>query len=424
MKFSVMNLGCKVNAYETESIASMMEKMGYQRSDLKDDRSDVCMIFTCAVTNTAAQKSRQMIHKVKRNNPDCTLVVAGCYAQIDPEALQEADILVGSSRKLEIPKFVEQFHQERKRIEVIGDQGNMAFEPLLINRFENQTRAILKVQDGCNQFCSFCVIPFARGRERSMDPNIVIAEAQRLSQHHSEIVLAGIHTGRYGKEYGVTLAELLSRILAEAPFVQRLRISSIEVTEITDEFIELLKSNDRIARHLHIPLQSGCDAVLKRMNRPYTTKQYLEVVERIRKEVPDICISADLIVGFPQETEAEFQETCAFLETAKLSFLHVFPFSVRSGTKAAEMPCHVESQIKKERANICIKISENQYDSYKDSWIGRKVTVLSEGYKDGYTTGHASQYFLVKIKGEYKRGTMVDVIITKRLKHELFGEVQ
>ena len=419
MNFNVINLGCKVNAYEAESTARSLEQHGYRRVD--NDGADITIIYTCAVTNMAAQKSRKMIHRAKRNNPESTIVVVGCYSQIDPDALKEADILIGTKHKSMLLDYLLEYEKNHERIVDIEKVDVLPFENMFVDQFDNQTRAYLKIQDGCNQFCTYCVIPFARGRERSMAVNDVLESVKMLQEKHSEIVLSGIHTGRYGRDIGMTLSSLLDELLAISPEDFRFRISSIEMTEIDDHLIELMKKDHRIARHFHIPLQSGCDTVLKRMNRPYTTKEFLERIEYIRKEIPGISISTDLIVGFPGETDEEFKKTCDFLKECQFSFLHIFPYSLRSGTKAASMENQIDPKIKKNRAAICAEINEELYDKYKESYLDKEVTVLFEKNEDGYTFGHSSEYLPVLVKGEYPRSTFVKVKISELKNHQLYG---
>ena len=407
MKCHLINLGCKVNAYETESTAQMLEAEGFERTDSMND-ADVTVIFTCAVTNTAAAKSRKQIHRARRANPDGVIAVAGCYAQIDPDALAEADILIGSAHKPLLPQYIRQFLRDRIPLKDVTNLSGISFEPMYASRFAERTRAFLKIQDGCDQFCTYCVIPYARGRERSLDPDSVIREVACLAQSHQEIVLAGIHTGRYGKEYGITLTGLLKRILNEVPQLARIRISSIEVTELSDEFVELLVSEPRIARHLHVPVQSGCDTVLARMGRPYTTDEYYSVISRIREQIPDISISTDLMVGFPGETEEEFQQTLAFLKKCWYSFLHVFPYSLRKGTAAEQLPDHCAPDVKKERTAVCLAESEALYEAYVKSMIDHPVEVLMETEKTGYT----SEYIEVTMDRPCKKGSMIKAVIT------------
>ncbi len=421
MRFTALNLGCKVNAYETESVASLLEEKGYERVG-EDDPSDVFIVFTCAVTNTAAAKSRKVIRRARRNNPGCVLIVAGCYSQIDPDALKDADILVGSAGKLKIPGYIDQFLRDRVPRREVSRLDKIEFENMTVRRFTQQTRAYLRIQDGCDQFCSYCVIPYARGRERSMEPDLAVRTACELAQNHREIVLTGIHTGRYGKEHGLSLAMLMKRILAEADGLERLRISSIEVTELDEAFVSLLKEDERIARHLHVPLQSGCDRVLQGMHRPYTAAQYLAKIEEIRRAVPGLSVSCDLITGFPGETEEDHRETMAFLEACRFSFIHVFPYSPRAGTAAAARKDQVPPEIKKQRTAECLALSERLYDAYKDSRIGVEGTVLCETCAGGMTRGYTSDYLPLIVPGEYEPGSMIQVIIKKREQHDLYGE--
>lgn len=417
-----MNLGCKVNAFEAEAVAQKLEEEGYERVPVSEP-SDVALIFTCAVTNTAAQKSRQMLHRIKRLNPNAIVAVAGCYAQIDAEALRDAEIVVGSYQKKQIPQYLKQYLNTKERIVEINQPQTPAFEDLTTRRFENKTRAYLKIQDGCNQFCTYCVIPYARGRERSLAPDGVIEEAKRIAKSHKEIVLTGIHTGRYGKEYGITLDDLVDRLLNEVKDLQRLRFSSIEVTEITDRFIETLAKEPRIAKHLHIPLQSGSDTVLKRMHRPYDTAMYTAVLNKIRTQVPEISISCDLIVGFPQETVEEFEETLSFLKQCEFSFIHVFPYSARNGTPAAKMPFQIDSATKKERVKVVQNLSQELYDSYKSKWIGKVMEVNVERVENGFSYGHASEYTEIAIPEECPRGIIIPVKVQALKEHMLYGDV-
>lgn len=418
--FLIHNLGCKVNHYEAQAVAGMLEQRGWQRAEAGQSCSAV-IIFTCAVTNTAAQKSRQMMHRLKRLYPDAALVMVGCYVQVAPDALSDADILVGSAAKDQIPDLLEQWLSSHEKETAVADAEQIhTFTDLPLDVFEDTTRAFLKVQDGCNQFCTYCIIPYARGRQRSLDPDIAVDRARQLSVHHHELVLAGIHTGRYGQEYGVSLADLIERLLNETSF-QRIRISSIEISEIDDHLISLL-SSPRVARHLHIPLQSGSDGVLARMGRPYTAEDYHAKISLLHQEVPDLAISTDLMVGFPEESEQEFQESRDFVKRCGFSFLHVFPYSLRQGTRAASMK-QVAEAVKKERAETMLALSEEMYDAYKRSWIGRDADVLMEKDHGSYTPGHASQYFEVRVPGRIARGSMHRVKVQRFEDHVLFGEI-
>lgn len=419
MRFTIVNLGCKVNAFEAESIASQLSEKGYQRVSFEED-PDITIIFTCAVTNTAAQKSRKILHRAKRIKEDEITCVVGCYVQVNDGLMDEADILVGTANKNRIPYYLEQFVKERKQIKDIQILKDIPFDSLKSSVMDSKARCDLKIQDGCNQFCSFCVIPYARGRERSMHPDLVVSEAKRLSKKYKEIVLTGIHTGRYGKEHDCSLAQLLQRLLQETEGC-RYRISSIEITEVTDELIALMKENPRIASFLHIPLQSGSDAVLKRMRRPYDTKYYYDRIIAIRDALKDVCISTDLITGFPAESEEEFEETYAFLKKCQFAFLHVFPYSLREGTVASSLPCQIDTRIKKERANKCIALSAQLYDAYQLSKVHTEADIIAERVKDGYTTGHTSDYIPVKIEEELIHGNMYHVILDRFEDHQMYA---
>ncbi len=419
--FSVINLGCKVNAYECEACAQAMEEIGYERVPA-GETSDAVIVFTCAVTNEAARKSRQMIRRARKFCPDGIVAAVGCYTQIEPDAAHGADLILGTRHKSELAHRILEAEETRKKLKDVSVPEQEVFEPLSILRFKERTRAFLKIEDGCDQFCSYCVIPHARGRERSMDPDTVIAEMKRISEYHREVVLTGIHTGRYGKEYGITLAGLIERILAEVPELARLRLSSIEISEIDDPFLDLMEKNPRIARHLHIPLQSGSDKILRRMRRPYTTAQYLERIEEIRARIPELSISTDLIVGFPGESDADFEDTAEFLKTCRFSFLHVFPFSPRAGTPAASMPEQISAEVKKQRAKICLNLSEELYDRYMESLVGREAGVLIEKHENGMSLGRISEYAEVCLPELLERGTMVKAKLLAVEQHRLCGE--
>ena len=406
--FSVISLGCKVNTYECEAVCQQMEELGYIRVSL-EEAPDVVIVFTCAVTNEAARKSRQMIRKARKLCPHGIVAAAGCYSQIDPEEAGDADVVIGTRHKSDLAKYI-LAAEKSKQIRNVEVPSQEVFEPLSLYRFKERTRAFLKIEDGCNQFCSYCVIPHVRGRERSMAPDQVMEEMKKISRFHKEVVLTGIHTGRYGREYGITLADLIERILKEVPDLARLRLSSIEITEIDDHFLNLLEASPKIARHLHIPLQSGSDEILKRMRRPYTTAEYLARVEEIRARINDISVSCDLIVGFPGESDAHFEETLKFLRACRFSFLHVFPFSARAGTPAAEMEDQVRAEVKKQRAKICLNLSEELYDRYMESLLGKEAEVLVEKSEDGFSFGRCSEYAEVRIPGVFEKGTLVKAV--------------
>lgn len=408
MIFSICNLGCKVNAYEAESIAAQLCERGWQRVPF-GEYADAVLIFTCAVTNTAAQKSRKMMHRAKKSNPECVTAMIGCYAEINDGRLEEAELIIGTQYKKDSADLLENYFKDRKPVRAFSTEAALPFDDLITSSFESRTRAYLKIQDGCNQFCTYCVIPFARGRERSMDPDLAVKTAAKIAETHSEIVLTGIHTGRYGKEYGVSLASLMRRILDEVPGLKRLRISSIEMNEVTDELIALMKEEGRIARHLHIPLQSGEDEVLRNMGRPYNTEMYYERLCEIRKELPEAAVSCDLIAGFPLESDEQFEKTCAFIRKCGFSFLHVFPYSARTGTKAAAMKGQIPPRVKKERVKRCLEIDEELRRAYCMSKAGSEALVITEENDGIYTKGYTSDYIPVSVRGVYAHGESLRV---------------
>ncbi len=397
--FAIATLGCKVNTYESQGYESALVDKGYVQVSFKE-KADVYIINTCAVTNTAGSKSRQKIHAAIALNPEALIAVVGCYAQTASEQLEQdanIDILLGSDGKSRLADMIEEGLRQKRPQKLIHDVRKVnVFEALPIHRFEHQTRAFLKIQDGCNQFCSYCIIPFARGAERSLPEDEVLAIARSLSESgHREIVLSGIHTGRYGNGINSSLCQLMKRMVKEIPKLQRIRISSIEMNEITDELLEFIKGEEKIARHLHIPVQSANTTVLKNMNRPYTIAWFMERVDYIRSLIPDISISSDVITGFPQESEEQFQDTLDNIARMRLSFLHVFPYSRRDHTAAAQMSGHLENKIKKERASRLANLSKQLYTAYKQNFIGKEVSVIFEKEKDGKLIGHSSEYLEV-----------------------------
>lgn len=413
--YAMCTLGCKVNTFEAQAVSSALADKGLVEVDFKE-KADVYCIFTCAVTNTAESKSRKMIHQALRRNPDALMCVVGCLVQIHPNDMKDADridLLVGSSGKELIADRIMELLVNRRQIHELNDVRKHAeFEGLFTEQFSHQTRAYLKIQDGCNQFCSYCVIPYARGKERSLEPSKAVEQAQKLSEHHREIVLAGIHTGRYGREFDKPLHELMNDLLENCPKLERLRISSIEISEITDEFLDLMVKDKRIARHLHIPVQSGSDTVLKRMNRPYSKIEFLKRIDEIRARIPDISISTDLIVGFQSESDDEFIETMDFLNQARFSFVHCFPFSMKNGTAAQRIGKAVSETVKKQRAQEVAEWSEASKKSYELSFLGKEVDVLIEKCDETGGVGHSSEYVFVKVHGDVQKNTVVRVVCT------------
>jgi threonylcarbamoyladenosine tRNA methylthiotransferase MtaB len=392
--FSIVTLGCKVNAYESEYYREVLTQKNYIEVDDFED-SDLIIINTCTVTNQASFKSRQKINQAKKLNPSAKLVVVGCYVQSNHEELKEKyniDLLIGNKNKDRFAELIETIETE------LPSDFSMpkVFENIPITNFKNKTRAFLKIQDGCNQFCSYCIIPYTRGRERSLPQDDVINMVKQLEKEHLEIVLAGIHTGKYGTDLKSTLSELIQRILNETK-IERIRLSSIDINEVDDQLIDLIKNNSRLAHHLHISLQSGDDEVLKLMNRPYTTAYFKQRIQQIRKEIPNISISTDLIVGFSNETEERFVNTLKFIDEIGFSFLHVFPYSIRKFTKAAQFEQLNSEEIKKKRVHILTEKSKTLYEQHLKSLVGSKVSVLLESKDERGVYGFSSAYDSVSI---------------------------
>ncbi|NLG82633.1 MAG: tRNA (N(6)-L-threonylcarbamoyladenosine(37)-C(2))-methylthiotransferase MtaB [Bacilli bacterium] len=426
-------LGCKVNNYETEAISELFKKAGYTRVDF-EDIADVYVINTCTVTNTGDRKSRKMIRQAIRRNPDAIVCVTGCYAQTKPNEIAQiegVDIIIGTNGRERIVDLVEQYRKNREPITFVKDVfRDVEFENLPVMFYESRTRANLKIQEGCYNFCTFCIIPFARGKMRSKKPEDVIREIQNLVNHgHLEIILTGIHTGGYGVDFdNYDLADLISDIESNVNGIKRLRISSIEISQISDKMINVMKKSKILANHLHIPLQSGSDTVLQRMNRKYTTNEYYAKIEEIRSHFPDIAITTDVIVGFPGETEEEFQETYSFIKKVGYSSLHVFPYSKRSGTKAARMANQIPDIIKSVRVNELLALSDELAQKYVAMFQDQVLDVIFEEKSieenEIFMVGHSSNYIKVKVKyDENKLGKEVPVLITRATYPVAFGEI-
>ena len=374
-------LGCKVNTYESNAMLKIFNEAGYQEVDFKQV-ADVYVINTCTVTNTGDSKSRQMIRKAIRKNPKATICVVGCYSQTAPEEIEKIEgvgVVLGTQYRSDIVKYVDEHLETGEMVIKVDNVMNLRkFEDLNIDRFKN-TRAFLKIQDGCNNFCTYCIIPYARGRVRSRKKESVLNQAQRLVDNgYVEIVLTGIHTAGYGEDLDdYSFYELLVD-LVKIKGLKRLRISSIETSQISDEIIDLIGSNEIIVDHLHVPLQAGSDATLKRMNRKYTTAEYLEKINKIRSYLPNIAFTTDVIVGFPGETDEEFEETYNFIKQVNYSELHVFPYSPRKNTPAAKMKDQVNDQIKHERANRLLQLSKELNHEFALKQIGKTLKVLFE----------------------------------------------
>lgn len=420
--FAIATLGCKVNAYESQGYAQGLREYGWEEVDFKET-ADVYLIHSCAVTNTAAAKSRQKIHQAQRQNPQACIVVAGCYAQLAHEQLAtdpRIDLIVGSDQKERLPELIHNTWRDRQRRIFIQDMRQVnVFEAIAVRKFSHQTRAYLKIQDGCNQFCSYCIIPYTRGGERSLAPAEVLEKARMLTANgHAEIVLTGIHTGRYGREHGMSLAQLMKLLCDEVSGLQRLRISSIECNEVTDELIALMKQEKRIARHLHIPLQSGDNTILKAMNRPYMLSDYEQRIAAIRRELGSISISSDVICGFPMESEEQFNSGLDAIRRMKLSFLHVFPYSKRDGTRAAQMAGQIAPAIKKQRAAQLMELSQELHQEYLRSFLHQEVQVLWEREENSNMVGHSGEYVEVCAPLDGTRLHHMDTVVIRAMEKD------
>lgn len=415
-------LGCKVNHYETEAIWQLFKEQGYERREF-DHHSDVYVINTCTVTNTGDKKSRQVIRRAVRTNPDAVICVTGCYAQTSPAeimAIPGVDIVVGTQDRSKLLGYIEQYKKERTPINAVGNiMKNRIYEELDVPAFTDRTRASLKIQEGCNNFCTFCIIPWARGLMRSRDPKEVVRQAQQLvDAGYQEIVLTGIHTGGYGEDLKTyNLAQLLRDLESQVSGLKRLRISSIEASQLTDEVIDVLRESKIVVRHLHIPIQSGSNTVLKRMRRKYTMEFFAERLVQLRKALPDLAITSDVIVGFPGETEEEFMETFNFINDHKFSELHVFPYSQRTGTPAARMDGQIDEEVKNERVHRLIELSDQLAKEYASKFEGELLEIIPEEQQEGnegMVEGYTDNYLKVAIPGDESLiGKIVKVKILK-----------
>lgn len=415
-------LGCKVNHYETEGIWNMFKEHGYERVDF-DRISDVYVINTCTVTNTGDKKSRQIIRRAVRKNPDAIVCVTGCYAQTSPGEVLDipgVDVVVGTQNRKNMIKLIEEHKKTRLPVNGVSNiMTSKVFEEMDVPEFSDRTRASLKIQEGCNNFCTFCIIPWSRGLLRSRKPENVIEQAQKLvDAGYKEIVLTGIHTAGYGEDMkDYNFANLLEDLEAKVKGLKRIRISSIEASQITDEVIEVLDKSTKIVRHLHIPLQSGSNTVLQRMRRKYSAEFYEEKVNRIKEALPGLAITSDIIVGFPGETEEEFLETYEFVQRIGYSELHVFPYSRRTGTPAARMENQVPEDIKEERVQKMIALSDKLAKQYAAKYENTVLDVIPEeksSTKLGSLVGYTDNYLKVQFEGpEELIGSIVRVKITK-----------
>ena len=409
-KVALHNLGCKVNAYETEAMQQMLEAAGYEIVPFEPG-ADIYVINTCSVTNIADRKSRQMLHKAKKMNPDAIVVAAGCYVQADTkkaEADASIDIIIGNNKKQELIPILESYRTgHQKTTECVDINHTKEYENLEIDRTEEHTRAYLKVQDGCNQFCTYCIIPYARGRIRSKKTEDVVNEVKRLAASGcQEVVLTGIHLSSYGKERPEDQENLLTLIQAvhQVDGIERIRLGSLEPGIITEEFAAAISSLPKVCPHFHLSLQSGCTTTLKRMNRRYTAEEYREKCEILRKYYPAPALTTDVITGFPGETEEEFEESRSFVDSIHFYETHIFPYSKREGTKAAGMPDQLTEQVKKERSRILIALGKEHQREYMEQFLGQEKEVLFEEQQtvegQEYWTGHTMEYLKIAVISE------------------------
>ena len=399
-------LGCKVNHYETEAIWQLFKDANYERVEFETN-ADVFVINTCTVTNTGDKKSRQIIRRAIRQNPDAVVCVTGCYAQTSSAEIMEipgVDIVVGTQDRHKLLDYIQQFQDERQPINGVGNiMKNRTYEELEVPYFTDRTRASLKIQEGCNNFCTFCIIPWARGLMRSRDPEKVVEQATQLvNSGYKEIVLTGIHTGGYGQDLkNYNLAQLL-RDLDTIEGLERIRISSIEASQLTDEVIDVIGNSNKVVRHLHIPLQSGSDDVLKRMRRKYTMAHFSERLTKLHQALPDLAVTSDVIVGFPGESEDEFQETYDFIVNHHFSELHVFPYSPRIGTPAARMDNQIDEETKNVRVHKLISLSNQLAKEYASKFEDEVLEVIPEemGEEPHTLVGYADNYMKVRFEGD------------------------
>lgn len=423
-----LHCGCKVNQYETNAIAQKFIEKGYKKVEF-DTKADIYIINTCTVTSMADKKSRQIIRQAKTRNENATIVATGCYAQISKaelEKMDELDIIVGNSEKNKIVDIVENYSNEKKQ-EVGKIEEEKEFQDFGTVTYTEKTRAVIKVQDGCNNFCSYCIIPYAKGRVRSRKPESVINEIKNIVKKGTkEVVITGIHVASYGKDFedGTKLIDLLEQI-NKIDGLKRIRLGSLEPNLITEEFVERLGNVEKICDHFHLSLQSGCDETLKRMNRKYTIEEFEKGVKLLRNKFLNVALTTDIIVGFPGETEEEFEKTYKFLKNIKFSKMHIFKYSQRKGTVAAKMKEQISPEIKEKRSNKLIELSNKNEIEFLNQYINQNLEVLFETKTEGdYTEGHTTNYITVKVKAENIENSIENVKIIKREDMELIGNIK
>ena len=431
-KVSFITLGCKVNQYDSDAMRTLFVKNGYRQAG-EDENADVYVVNTCSVTSIGDRKSRQMVRRIRRSHPEAIIAVAGCYAQLAPEVFEkmgDVDVIVGVHNRSHIVEYVEEAKKrtDRKPLnETVDIMKVKTFENMSVDvSGEVKTRAFVKVQEGCDNYCTFCIIPYARGKLKSRLQKEAVEEIKKLvSQGYREVVLTGIHLGNYGKDLhdGTSLATLVAE-LVKIPDLLRIRLGSVESVELSEELISIIKNEPKVCRHLHLPIQSGSDAVLKGMNRHYRLSQFKALIAVLREKVPGIALTTDLIVGFPGETEENFLETLDTLKELKFSGIHVFPYSRRTGTPAATYPNQVSNEVKKERVHRVQELEKEIACAYRSQFMGKVVHVLAEEIKNGYFEGLTGEYIRVSIKDSHiERGHMYPVRIDTVTADGLAGTV-
>ena len=405
----ILTLGCKVNTYESEFVINELKKSGYEIKDF-DDICDVYIINTCTVTNSSDNKSKKMIRQAIKRNPNSCVVAMGCFIAANPDYHEDGlDITLGNKDKSKIVELLDEYFKNKEQLQLQYTGRLKEFEDMYINNFPGRTRAFVKIQDGCDNFCSYCIIPFVRGKCRSKDEDKVVEEITDLVNNgYKEVVLTGIHTGSYGVDLDTSFAHLLNR-LVKIDGLLRLRISSIETTELNDEVLDVLRNSNVLVDHLHIPIQAGSNEILKAMNRKYDLDYFFKKIEEIRSIRPEISISTDVIVGFPGESEELFQTTIDTCRKIEFSKLHVFPYSERRGTASSRMDHKLDNSVKKDRARRLIEVSHELETNYMSKYIGKEIEVLVEEYKDGYSYGHTGNYLYAKINRELPHNEIVKV---------------
>jgi threonylcarbamoyladenosine tRNA methylthiotransferase MtaB len=442
MRVALFTIGCKVNQYETEAIAEKLEALGFERVDFRE-KADVYVINTCTVTGESDRSSRQAIYRAKRRSPDAKIIVTGCYAQLEKEYLQslpEVSLVVKQEDKGRLPALIVQLHglgtggEGRPATPIagvkgIGDRGEEIKDEFFgfgVKGLAKHTRALVKIQDGCEKTCAYCVVPFARGKERSREAGQIISEINDLVENgYKEVVLTGVHVGRYNRD-GSDLVELSEKILNETK-VERMRYSSIDPNEFTDQLVDFVSKSDRICRHLHIPLQSGDSDILSKMRREYSADDYLTLADKISQAVPDVLIGADVIVGFPGETDEQFENTCQFIRSSSINYLHVFSYSDRKGTEASSMSDKIPPQVIHKRSETMHALGKEKWRGYIQRFIGKRLDVLIENRRDRKTdmlTGLSDNYVRVLLDGDDSlKNRIVSVKIVDRHENKLLGEV-